>query len=412
MKTASKICSCILSALLVLGTVSVSAAAEEYGDLEKDETAGFSYQKVDKDDDGKFDYIYIVEYYNQVADVVIPDVIDGLPVKEIGYGSFARSSNLTSVTMGKNVEVIADKAFMNCEALKTIKLSDCIKKVGRKAFTGSLWLDNIRAEKKPLIISGMFVDGVGCEGEVEIPDTVSEIRPYAFEGAVNVTQVNAESVVSIGEYAFNGCEKLKSITLSDTLASVEEGTFNGCSALTTIDVKNAGSIGMFAFSDCSSLETVYVKNKDCEIPESPYVFVNGYNEDEDPVFNGTIKGYTDSTAQAFAEKLGYKFVALDPSADPTSPTASTTPTTPTPSPAYIYGDVDLSGVVELADVTKLSKYLLSNTVYPLGGDDAESIAKAKEQADILYDGKIDTLDLSKLIEYNMGNIDFSDLGRK
>ena len=90
-----------------------------------------------------------------------------------------------------------------------------------------------------------------------------------------------------------------------------------------------------------------------------------------------------------------------------APTGSDAPTSQTENQgtvSYVYGDVDLSGMVELADVTRLSKFLLSPTSYPLGNGDAASEAKAKTQSDVTGDSKIDTLDLSKLIEYNIGKI--------
>ena len=62
------------------------------------------------------------------------------------------------------------------------------------------------------------------------------------------------------------------------------------------------------------------------------------------------------------------------------------------------GDVDVNGLVELADVTTLSKYLLSSTAYPL------SCREAEINADVTSDGVISVPDLSKLIEFNMGKI--------
>ena len=67
------------------------------------------------------------------------------------------------------------------------------------------------------------------------------------------------------------------------------------------------------------------------------------------------------------------------------------------------GDVDLNGVVELADVTTLSKYLLSPASNPLAGE------AAFLNADVTHDNKVDVVDLSKLIEYNMGRIPLSEL---
>ena len=83
-------------------------------------------------------------------------------------------------------------------------------------------------------------------------------------------------------------------------------------------------------------------------------------------------------------------------------TAETVPTEARPAGDYIYGDVDLSGAVDLADVTMLSKYLMNKTLYNLED-------KAKEQADVTHDKEIDSRDLSKIIEYNLGELTANDL---
>lgn len=69
-----------------------------------------------------------------------------------------------------------------------------------------------------------------------------------------------------------------------------------------------------------------------------------------------------------------------------------------------WGDVNLDEYVDLADVTTLSKYLLSKKSYPLAN------ITAWENADCKYDQKIDSSDLSKLIEYNLRKITMDALG--
>ena len=98
--------------------------------------------------------------------------------------------------------------------------------------------------------------------------------------------------------------------------------------------------------------------------------------------------------------------------DTTSPTKepSTTatkddkPTDPIDYDLLYWGDVNLDEYVDLADVTTLSKYLLSKKSYPLIN------STAWENADCKYDQKIDSSDLSKLIEFNLRKITMDDLG--
>ena len=77
---------------------------------------------------------------------------------------------------------------------------------------------------------------------------------------------------------------------------------------------------------------------------------------------------------------------------------------------YIYGDVNLDGTVGIADCIKLSKYLISQVAFPLGNNTPETAAKAYEQANVDYDGSVNTQDLLKLVEYNLGTVMITELG--
>ncbi len=62
----------------------------------------------------------------------------------------------------------------------------------------------------------------------------------------------------------------------------------------------------------------------------------------------------------------------------------------------LLGDADGDGSIGLSDVIAISKFNANSKSYPLA-----NIANA----DVTHDGKVDSLDLSKLLEYNLQNID-------
>ena len=64
--------------------------------------------------------------------------------------------------------------------------------------------------------------------------------------------------------------------------------------------------------------------------------------------------------------------------------------------ATLKGDADLNGDVDLADLTILAKYNLSNSSYPLENETAYA------NADMNDDGVVDGLDTSALIENQLG----------
>ena len=94
--------------------------------------------------------------------------------------------------------------------------------------------------------------------ETKPPEAVS-VNPnlkYEIKGdAVTITSCNrktsgdliipatikGKAVTSVGEWAFNGCTSLNSITIPDSVTSIAEGAFNGCTSLKTIEV-SAGNV--------------------------------------------------------------------------------------------------------------------------------------------------------------------------
>ena len=68
------------------------------------------------------------------------------------------------------------------------------------------------------------------------------------------------NVTTIGDYAFNGCTGLTNITLPDSLTTIKTSAFGGCTSLTEIDLNNVTTfLGGMHFQNCSSLRKVIGK---------------------------------------------------------------------------------------------------------------------------------------------------------
>ena len=72
----------------------------------------------------------------------------------------------------------------------------------------------------------------------------------------------ASSVTKIGNNAFSGCKKLKSVTLSNKLTAIGDKAFYKCIALTKITIPSkVNKIGKSAFAGCKKLKTITIITK-------------------------------------------------------------------------------------------------------------------------------------------------------
>ena len=85
---------------------------------------------------------------------------------------------------------------------------------------------------------------------------ITEIGDFAFNVCSSLTSVTiGNSVTTIGDYAFYNCYNLVSVTIPDSVTTIGEGAFYYCSSLTSVTIPDSiTTIGEAAFRSCSSLK--------------------------------------------------------------------------------------------------------------------------------------------------------------
>jgi hypothetical protein len=85
-------------------------------------------------------------------------------------------------------------------------------------------------------------------GSIVIPETVSyngtdysvtEIKNYAFQGCIGMTEVIiGNSVTSISYSAFSDCTGLTDVTIGSSVTSIDNDAFWGCTSLTKVNIED------------------------------------------------------------------------------------------------------------------------------------------------------------------------------
>ena len=135
----------------------------------------------------------------------------------------------------------------------------------------------------------------GCSGltSITIPNSVTSIGYQAFYGCSGLTSVTiGNSVTSIGWCAFSGCSGLTSVTIPNSVTSIGNYAFDGCSGLTSVTIGNSvTSIGYQAFCGCSGLTSVTIPNSVTSIENGAFESCSGLTSITIPNSVTSIENY-------------------------------------------------------------------------------------------------------------------------
>ena len=115
-------------------------------------------------------------------------------------------------------------------------------------------------------------DGCNSLTSITIPNNVTSIGDYVFRGCSRLTSVTiGNSVTSIGSYAFYGCSSLTSVTIGNSMTYISYYAFANCISLTNVAIGNSvTSIGSYAFDGCSSLTNIIIPNSVTSIDDNAF----------------------------------------------------------------------------------------------------------------------------------------------
>ena len=141
-------------------------------------------------------------------------------VKNIEAYAFSDCRRITAISIPPSVTTIGSKAFTNCTGLISVNISDiavwCAINFGDYKANPMFYTTKI-------CLNGEIVE------DLVIPDGVTSIGNYAFDGGRNLTSVNIpNTVTSIGVSAFYGCGRLTSIINNATTPQIiNSSVFDG-----------------------------------------------------------------------------------------------------------------------------------------------------------------------------------------
>lgn len=166
---------------------------------------------------------WVVEYADK--DVLVDVTFNA--GNTVNAGMFKNASNLQSVKLSDDLEVIAKEAFYGATALKGIYIPASVSVIAADAFAFC-----------PSITS-IVVDSANTYYKSNNSDCIVEIDNINYQDKLIAGCVNTviyKGIKEIGEYAFVGCVDLKTLNIPSSVTEIREGAFYGCTSLSEIKV--------------------------------------------------------------------------------------------------------------------------------------------------------------------------------
>lgn len=190
--------------------------------------------------------------YNSMAgDLIIPDTVthNGIsyPVTTIGMYTFRGCEGLRSVVIPNTVVEIKSLAFSNCTGLQSISIGQSLSVFDHDAFNGCISLVALTVADS----NDKYDSRDSCNAIIE---TATNTLVFGLKSTVI-----PNSVVAIGENAFNGRQGLTSIVILDSVTSIGSTSFANCTDLESVVIPpSVTDIGFAAFMDCYNLPSITV----------------------------------------------------------------------------------------------------------------------------------------------------------
>ncbi|MET2017134.1 MULTISPECIES: leucine-rich repeat domain-containing protein [Enterococcus] len=232
-----------------LEVVSDNKKEEESSELKKVETTEtvekeeFKCPISDLETFKNADGIEVFSYYvNQECNEI---VIDNYVASD-----YIADLEITDKIKGIEVTAIRDRAFANV-TLKSIKLPDSIKYIGKEAFRESDVKELILPKNLEVIDDRAFQYANNLEGTLEIPENVEYIGQNAFQSnyLINIIFPESLEVIEDGAFLYSELENVEFKGRGKNLKKIGVDAFSSANVQNKIDVRAFENLEIYDFNN-------------------------------------------------------------------------------------------------------------------------------------------------------------------
>ncbi|MDD6794387.1 MAG: leucine-rich repeat domain-containing protein [Clostridiaceae bacterium] len=243
---------------------------------------------------------------------IIPEYLGDKKINIIAKRAFLNCEDLSELIIPKSVEIIGNEAFYGCSNLNKVTFKGEIKNIGKNAFkTTCLYEEESNWKNNALYINNWLIKvRDNYEGEFFAKDGTVGIADNAFDGCNKLTSIYIHSSVNyIGNEAFKDCSALVNIRFPEAVCKFGNNVFLGCKSLSTIKLPY-GIKRINGFRNLTNLKEIRCPNSVTVIDREAFEGCTSLNKIEIPKDLKSIKQNAFNDTAFFNDKRKWKNHAL------------------------------------------------------------------------------------------------------
>ena len=195
-------------------------------------------------------------------------------VKSVGNYALYGNEDITSVSLGADIEGVGEGAFQGCSVLETINFPEGMQIIDKNAFRGA------------------------ALKSVTLPESLVIIGSHAFRACHSLETLDLGGTQYIFDYAFYQCGVLENFTFPGGLLAIGDYAFDKCYCLTELTIpRSVESIGLNVFRNLTY--EYYVEDASVEELLIRYDYDGNYETWQDICYEyGARMGLSDNDIQA------------------------------------------------------------------------------------------------------------------
>ena len=183
------------------------------------------------------------------------------PPEEITY-EYPDSTLYLDHVLGVPVTAIKELAFCGCKHIKNILLSSNLKTIEAHAFKSSSVASINLGSSESLSIGDYAFQGCNRLERIESTSIVTKLGKAAFSYCCKLTNFDCNestwTITKIENETFEGCSSMGPFRFPPTVTEIGARAFLGCNAMQYVFLPNdLKAIRSYAFADCQELKYVY-----------------------------------------------------------------------------------------------------------------------------------------------------------